>query len=154
MLIGAIFRDAFNMGSKAQFLGHFGPQSKSNFLCLVTFTKSLYCFFISIASHAHLKYFSMCGEYGPQRPDFWATSGPKISENYGLWSFSQKFSIGLTLVLVYTSIWATFGGVLKIGLWGPISGSFWATKFIIVQVFSHFLNYFPLVLHHSCFTFC
>ena len=39
----------------------------------------------------------MCGEYGPQRPNFWATSGPQISQSSSLWSFSQKFSTGFAL---------------------------------------------------------
>ena len=55
---------------KAQFLGHFGPQSKTNFWCLVTFSKSSHWFHNSIASYAHSKYFYMCGEYGPQRPNY------------------------------------------------------------------------------------
>ena len=47
-------------------------------------------------------------------------------------------------VLVYMSIWATFSGMLNIGLWGLISGSFCAPKKNMIQVFSHFLKYFPL----------
>ena len=43
--------------SKAQFLGHFGPQSKKNFWRLVTFSKSFHWFHNSIDSHAHCKYF-------------------------------------------------------------------------------------------------
>ena len=107
--------------SKAQFVGYFGPQSKLKFWCLVTFSKSFH-FHISIASHDHCKYFKMCGEYGPQRSNFWATLVPKISKNSGLCSFSQNFSIGFASVLVYMRIWATFSGVLNIGLRGLISG--------------------------------
>ena len=112
--------------SKAQLLGHFGPQSKKNFSCLVTFSKSFHWFHNSIASHAHSKYFMRCGEYGPQRPNFWATLVPQISKNSGLWSFSQKFPTGCTSVLMYMSTWATFRGVFNIGPRGTISGSFWA----------------------------
>ena len=43
--------------SKAQFLGYFRPQRKSKFWCLVTFSKSLHWFHISITSHDHCKYF-------------------------------------------------------------------------------------------------
>ena len=114
--------------SKAQFLGHFGPQSKTNFWCLVTFKKTSHWFHNSIASHAHSKYFYICGEYGPQRPNFWATLGPQISQNAGLRSFSQRFSTSFAPVLVYMSIWATFRGVLNIDPRGPISRSFWSPK--------------------------
>ena len=69
--------------SKAQFLGHFGSQSKKNFWCLVTFSKRLHWFHKSIASHAHSKYFQMCGEYGPQWPNFWVILGPQIDHNSG-----------------------------------------------------------------------
>ena len=69
-----------------------------------------------------------------------------------LGSFSTKFSVYFSLVLVYISVWATFKAVLNIGLRGPISGSFWSPKYIPIQVLSHFLKYFPLVSHH-CFTY-
>ena len=65
----------------------------------------------------------MCGEYGPQRPNFWSILGPQISQHSGLWSFSKKFPTGCASVLVYMSIWATFRGVLNIGPRDPISWS-------------------------------
>ena len=43
--------------SNAQFLGHFGPQSKKKFWCLITFSKNFHCFHNSFASHAYSKYF-------------------------------------------------------------------------------------------------
>ena len=66
--------------------------------------------------------------------------GPKIDQNSNLCSLSQKVSIGFALVLVYKSIWANFRGVLNISLRGPISMSFMALKYIIIQVFRHFLK--------------
>ena len=75
--------------------------------------KVFHWFHISIASHAHCKYFQLRVEYGPQRPNFGATLGPKISKNSGLRSFSQNFSAGFPLVLVYMSIWANFRDVLN-----------------------------------------
>ena len=133
--------------SKAQFLGHFGPQSKKTFWCLVTFSKSFHWFHNSIASHAHSKYYKMCGEYGPQRTNFWATLGPQTSQNSDLWSFSQKFPTGFASVLQCMSIWATFRGVLNIGPRAPISGSFWAPKYIIIQVIlSIIFQWFHIIL--------
>ena len=74
-----------------------------------------------------------------------------ISQNSALWLFSKNFSTGLASVLVYMSISPTFRGVFNNGLRGPSFGSFWDTKYIIIQMFSRFLKYIPLVLHHSCF---
>ena len=42
--------------------------------------------------------------------------------------------------------------MLNISFRGLISGSFWAPKKNMIQVFSHFLKYFPLVSHTSCYT--
>ena len=134
--------------SKAQFLSHLGPQSKSKFLSLITFSKRFHWFHFSMASHAHCKYFKMCGEYGPQR-----LFGPRNFGIFsGLWSFSQNCFTGFVSVFGNRPIGAIFRGMLNIGLRGPISGSFWAPKQMIIQVFSHFLKYFLLVSHHSCFT--
>ena len=88
----------------------------------------------------------MCGEYGPQRFNFRATLGHKISKNSGHWSISQKFSTGFGSVLVNMSIWGTFRGVLNIGLRDSIFGSFKAAKYNTIQVLNHSLKYFPLVL--------
>ena len=74
--------------------------------------------------------------------------GPKI----GLWSFSQNLSTGFASVLVYVSNRVSFRGVLNISLRCPKSGSFWAPKYIIIQVFNHFLKNVPLVSHNFCFT--
>ena len=59
--------------------------------------------------------------FGP----LWA---PKWIKNSSLSPFFQKFYSGFTPVLVYMSIWATFAGVLNIGLRSPISGSFLGPK--------------------------
>ena len=90
------------------------------------------------------------GNMGLRGPIF-CHNGHKIIKNSDLLSFSQKFAIGFTSFLVSMSIWATFRNVLNIGCRGPISGSFWAPKSIIIQVFIHFLKYFPWVSHNSCF---
>ena len=93
----------------------------------------------------------MCGEHGPQKSNFCATLGPKISKTSGLWSFSKTFCTGLASFLVYMSIWATFRGVLNIGLRWQIFGSFWPQNRTWFRSLSHFLKYFPLVSYPSCF---
>ena len=65
-----------------------------------------------------------------------------------LWIMDKSYGMRL----VYMSIWATLKDMLNIGLGGPISGSFWASKYSIIQVFRHFLKYFPLVSHYASFT--
>ena len=84
---------------KAQLLAYFGPQSKSKYWTLVTFSNSLHWFHISIASHVHWKNLQWCVEYGLQRPNFGAILGPKISQSSGLRSFPQKVFTGFTSVL-------------------------------------------------------
>ena len=135
-----------------QFLGHFGPQSKSKFWTLVTFSKSFHWFYISIAAHAHCEYFQLYMKYGPQRPNFGAIFGTQISKNSSLWSFSQKsfhwfrISLGLHVNLSY------FSRYVEYRLGGQISGSISSPKYNMIHVFSHFLNIFHwfhilLVLH-------
>ena len=51
---------------------------------LVTFSKSIHSFHISIAPHAQCKYFQLYVHYEPHRPNFGAISGPKISQISGL----------------------------------------------------------------------
>ena len=100
--------------SKAQFLSHLGPQSKSKFLSLITFSKRFHWFHFSMASHAHCKYFKMCGEYGPQR-----LFGPRNFGIFsGLWSFSQNCFTGFVSVFGNRPIGAIFRGMLNIGLRG------------------------------------
>ena len=92
----------------------------------------------------------MCGEYGTQRPNFWATLGPQISQNSGLRSFSKKFPTGCASFLVYMSIWATFRGMLNIGPRGP---NFRVILDPLIDLNSgHFIKHFPMVSHHSRFT--
>ena len=85
----------------------------------------------------------MCG---PQRPNFWATLGLKMSKKSGLWSLSKKFPTGFASFFVYKSIRATFRGVLHIGPGGP------QIDHNSSHNLSHFLKHFPLVSHYSCCT--
>ena len=62
-------------------------------------------------------------------------------------SVLKNLFTGFASVLVHLSVWATFRGVLNIGLRGPTSR---APKSIIIQIFSQFPKYFPLASHHSC----
>ena len=114
---------------KAQFFGHFGPQSKSKFWSLVTFSKSFHLFHISIASHAHCKNCQRCVKYGPQRPNFGAILGPLINKNSGLWSLSQKVFTGFTPIFLHMLIASTFKCVDNMGrIFGPLwtNSSLWS----------------------------
>ena len=112
------------MDTRGPIWGPFRHQIKSKFRSLAIFSNSFHLFHISIASHAYSKWSEMCGELGPQKFNFWANLGHKISKNSSLWSFSQNNSTGFASVWVYMSIWATFRSVLNIDVRGRISGSF------------------------------
>ena len=77
---------------------------------------------------------------------FWGHFGPQISQNSGLWSFSQIFPTGCTSVLVYMSIWANFilfvvTSILELPILGPQ----------IDHNSGNFIKHFPMVSHHSRF---
>ena len=134
--------------SKAQFLGHFGPQSKKHFWCLVTFSKlslvsQQYCFTCSFQILLDV------WRIWASEAQFLGHFGPPNKSSSGLWSFSKIFRTGCASVLVYMSIWATFRGVLNIGLRDPMSGHFGPQ---IDNNSGHFIKYFPMVSHHSRFT--
>ena len=54
--------------------------------------------------------------------------GPKISQNWGLWSFSHKLFTGFTWVLLHMLIASTFRCVENMGRRGPILGPLWTPK--------------------------
>ena len=92
----------------------------------------------------------MCGEYGPQRTNFWATSGPQISQNSGLWSFSKKT---FPLVAHQSSCACQFGLLLEL-CWilapeAQFPGHFGRQ---IDHNSGLFIKYFPMDSHHSRFT--
>ena len=115
-------------------------------------------------SHAHCNYLYKCIEYGTHRQNFRAILRPKINLkkiNFGLFSrnvFSGFTSVllyllspGLTSVLVYMSKWATFKGVLNIGLRGLNFGHLGPRRYHNSDIQS-FSQIFPNGWHHSCFT--
>ena len=51
-----------------------------------------------------------------------------MNQNAGVLLFCEKVSSGLTSVLLYMFIGATFRDVYGMGLKGPIFGPFWTTK--------------------------
>ena len=68
-------------------------------------------------------FFQRCVEFGPQRPNLGSIWGPKISQNSGLWSFSQKkslvshqycFTCSLQVLLDVWRLWAS-----EVQFWGP-----------------------------------
>ena len=97
--------------SKAQFLGHFGPQNRSKFRSLLIFSKIFHKFHFIITSYAYWNLYKRCVQYGPQRPKFWATLGLSIGQYSGLWSFPDKFSTGFISVLLHMLIATNFRGV-------------------------------------------
>ena len=99
-----------------KFLGHFGPPNESNFRFSTTLLKRFLWIHFSLALHAHWR----CVQYGP---NFWAILNPKVNQNSGLWSLSQKVFIGFTSVLLHMLIASTFK---QMGLRGPIVEPFWA----------------------------
>ena len=146
MLIVTTFRGCWIWASNAHFGGILGPQISQN-SGLWSFSQNVFTGFTSVLPHMQVllevwrrraSESQFLGHFGPQ--------------NSRLLSFSQKVSTGFASVLAYMSIWGTFIGVLNIGLRGPISGSFWAQKYTIIQAFGHFLKHFRLVLHHSSLT--
>ena len=179
VLIGTTFRNVYNMCLRGPILGPVWSPKEVKILIFG------YWFHISIASHAHCKYFKRCVESEAQIfLPFWASKwikinfffkyfvkkfpldsyqscficslellsqmciiwafdfGPlwaqKVSENSGLWSFSQKVFTGFTSVLLYMLIASTFRCVENMGLRGPILGPHWAqnnSKFRSLVIF-------------------
>ena len=132
--------------SKAQFLGHFGPQSKKNFWCLVI-SQKVFIGFTTILLHMLIPSTFRCVEN--MAPNLWATLGPQISQNSGLWSFSEKFP------LVAHQSWCAcqFGLLLEV-CWilapeAQFPGHFGRQ---IDHNSGNFIKYFPIVSHHSRLT--
>ena len=135
--------------SNAQFEAVLGNKISKN-SGLRSFSPNVFPGFISVLLNFLIASNFRCVENKNRRGPFYeATLVTKISQNSGLWQFSKKTFTGYTSVLVYLSIWVTFRGVLNIGLRGPISGSFGATKYNLILVFSHFIKFCPLVSHTS-----
>ena len=130
-------------------MGHFGPSYESKLRFSNILLKSLVWIHISLTLYAHWSYFQRCVEYGPQRPNFWAILGPKVRKISGVWSLPQKVFTGFTTVLLHMLIPSTFRCVENMGLRGLIFGPLWATKYVKIPVFGHFLKNFPLVSHQS-----
>ena len=79
--------------------------------------KSFLWIHINLALYAHWIYFQRCVHYGPQRPNIWAILGPKVSQNFGLVTFSKKFLLvsheycftcSLQVLLDVLRIWASW----------------------------------------------
>ena len=126
--VGATFIGVYKIGPRDKIFGHFWPPNVSRKQIFDCFHKCFLWIHISLALYAYWRYFQRCVQYGPQRPNFWVILDPKLSQNCGLWSLSQKCSIIFTSVLIHMLITSTFGGVWSMGIRGPILGPFWAPK--------------------------
>ena len=104
-----------------KFLGHFGPPSESKFRVSNILLKSFLWIHINRALYANWSYFQRCVQYGPQRPNFWAILGHKVSQNSGVWSLSREFFTGFTSVLLHMPIASAFRCVENIhrAIFGP-----------------------------------
>ena len=80
---------------------------------------------------------------------FMGLFGPKVRQNYGVWSLSKKVFTGFSSVLLHMLIASTFRCVENLGLRGPIVGPLWAPKQVKIPVCGDFLKFFPLVSHQS-----
>ena len=116
---------------------------------------------ISLALYAHWGYFQRCVQYGPQRPNFGAILNPKVNQNSGLGSLSQKFSLvshqycftcslHVSSVLLHMLISSTFRCVENMGFRTPNLGSFWTPR-VKISVFGNLKKQIPLVSHQSWF---
>ena len=115
--------------SKAQFLGHFGPESKTKFWTLVTFSKSFHWFHISIASHSHCKCFEFIGVWKwASEAQSWGHFGPPNKSKFSFFCFflikkislvslQYCFTCSLQVLLDVWRIWAS--DVQFWALWGP-----------------------------------
>ena len=104
---------------RSKFLGNFGPPNESKFRFLNILLKSFLWIHINFALYAH------CVQYGPQKPNLWAILGPKVSQNSGVWSFLEKFSlVSHQYCFICMLIGSAFRCVKNMGFRGPI---FWAT---------------------------
>ena len=119
ILIASTFSGVWNIGLGRLICGPFWALKTSKLRNLDIFLKqfALVSFQCFCSLQELLRCVQFCGHFRPE-----------ISKHSGPWSFPQQFSIGSVTVLVYKSIWATFRGLLNIGLRGPISGSFLALK--------------------------
>ena len=76
-----------------KFVVRFGPLNESKFRFLNILLKSFPWIHTNIALYAHWSYFRRCVQYGPQRSNFWAILGPKISQNFGVSSLFKNISL-------------------------------------------------------------
>ena len=113
---------------KRNILGHFGPPNESKFRFSNILLKRLLRIHISLALSAHWSYFQRCVQNGPQRPNFWAILGPKVSQICGVRSRSQKKFTGFTSALHHMLIASTFRCLENMGLRVLIVGPLWAPK--------------------------
>ena len=116
MVSGATYRDVYNMGRKAQFLGHFEPKvSKNSGHVLKKFSliSHQYCLICSLQVLS-----AVCGIWALE-VQFWGHLGLQKSQNSGLWSFSQNVLTSLTSVSLHMFIASTFRCMVNMGLRGP-----------------------------------
>ena len=85
---------------RPKFLGHFRPLNESKFRFSNILLKSFYWINTSLALFVHQSYFQRFVQSGPQRPNFWAILGPKVSQNTCVWSLLQKIFTGFISVLL------------------------------------------------------
>ena len=132
-------------------LGHLGPPNESKLRFSTILCKSFLCVHISLALYAHWSYFKKCVQYGHQRLNFRAILYPKVSQNAGFWSLSQKVFAGLTPVLIHMLIASTFSGVWNMASKAQFWDDFWPlnkSKFRYLVI----LKNFSLVSHQYCFS--
>ena len=146
MLIGATFRDVYNMGPKGPIFGPFqvGPQSEAKFWALVTLWKSFHWFHIIIASHAHCKYLERFVIFGPWKSNFGVILCPKISQIQVFGHFLKKFSLVSHLYRFTCSLQVFFKCVENMHLRCPF---FWATLGPQISKNSDLLVIFSKIFH-------
>ena len=127
--------------------------ASSTQVCCTTETRSWWYHWThtSLASYVHWSYFQRCVQYGPQRPNCWPFLDPKVSQNPGLWSLSQKVSTGFTTVLLHVLIASIFSGVWNKGPTGKIMGPFWPPNELKLRwlvIFSKSFHWFLISMVH------
>ena len=98
----------------------FGPFWASRWVKIEVFeyfVKSVLWIHINLALYAHWRNYQSFVQYGPQRPNFWAILGLKVSKNSSVWSLSLDVFTGLISVLLHMLITSSFRCVKN--LWAP-----------------------------------